>query len=91
MFLQLLFEFYSNPHSLYKARPLVVSAQGTDWVDDFVHLTEGYSVHELIEVIEVLFQPPVIHGIGFRKCFVEHGKNGVTISEAGRICLNMGF
>ena len=91
MFLQFLFEFYSYPHSLYETRSLVVSAQGTDGIDDFVHLAEWHSVYQLIEVVEVLLQPPVVHGVGFRKSLVEHGKYGVSVSEVRWVGVDMGF
>ena len=91
----ILFQFfcksYSHPHTLYEAGSLVVSAQGTDWVDDFIHLLERHAVHQRIEVIEVLLQLSVIHEVGFCVGFVEHGQDGVSVSEVRWVGVKVGF
>ena len=44
----------------------VVAAEGTDWVNDLVHLPEGLAVHGCVEVIEVLPDDLVIESVKLR-------------------------
>ena len=59
----------------------MIPAEGTDWVDDLVHLPDGFSVHHLVELVEVRLNGFVIQTIGILVSFVEHRQESFLISQ----------
>ena len=45
----------------------VVTAEGTDRVDNLIHFPEGFAVHGCVEVIEVLSDDLVIESVELRQ------------------------
>lgn len=58
----------------------MVTAEGTDRVDDLLHFTEGHAVHGYIEVIEVLTDNLVIKSVEFRIDIEQHFQKRFRIS-----------
>jgi len=44
----------ANLDALLDAGFFVVTAEGTDWVDDLIHFPEGLAVYGCVKVIEVI-------------------------------------
>lgn len=76
---------------MYEPRPLIIPAEFADRVDDLIHLPERHSVHQLVELMEVMFELVIVHRIGFGKSLIEHRQNGIAIAEAGRMGFNVRF
>ena len=58
----------------------MIPAEGTDRVNDPVHLPQGHTIHSLIQCVEICFDFIVVHGIGFAVCLVKKAKDGIRIS-----------
>ena len=69
----------------------MITAEGTDWVDDLIHLPQGHTVHLMIKLIEVCTDLLVVIGTVFVVAFVEHGQNRLAITVAGRVLLDVCF
>ena len=50
-----------------KASSFVIPAEGTDGIDDLIHLPQLHTVHCLVELIEILLDLGVVHRIDFRQ------------------------
>ena len=71
----------------------VVTAEGTDRVDDLVHFPEGFAVHGYVEIIEVLPDDLVIESIELRVDIEQHLQQGfrVAILVVRRVGFHIGF
>ena len=45
----------------------VVTAEGTDRVDDLIHFPEGFAVHGCVEIIEVLPDDLIVESVELRQ------------------------
>ena len=60
---------HSNLNAFNESHLFVVSAEGTDSVDDLINFLQWFSVHEPVDPLEVGFDGYVVHTIRTgRKC-----------------------
>ena len=58
----------------------VVTAEGTDRVDDLIHFPEGLAVHGCVEVVEVLPDDLVIESVELRIDIEQHLQQGFRVN-----------
>ena len=69
----------------------MITAQGTNRVDDPVHLPQFHAVHGLVQGIEVFLDLFVVHFVDLVVGLVQKSQNGVTIPEVQRVFLYLLF
>ena len=69
----------------------MITAEGTDRIDNLIHLPERHPIHLLVQLIEVCFNLLVVIGTVFVVAFIEHSQNRFTITVVGWVLLNVGF
>ena len=67
----------------------MVSAQCAYWIDDFIHLPQFHSVHQSIQLVEVILNCTVIHLVGISIGFVEQSQYRFTVTEVRWILLDI--
>ena len=86
----MLFQFFCQPHSdLYavdEAVAFMVTAEGGDWIHDFVHLPQRHAVHQLVQFVEILLDLVIVHQIDFIVGFVEHIQDELGGDSSGSFC-----
>ena len=87
---QFLSQADTDPDALHEARPLVVTAEGTERIQDGIHLPEGHAVHGLVEGMEVRLGLCVVHVVDLVVGFVETSQDGITVAEVWRILCDKG-
>ena len=81
----------SNFHALHKSSALMIPAEGTDRVNDPIHILQFHAVHGLVQGIEVGLYLPVVHRIHLGVGFVKKGQDRITAAEVWRIVCQAGF
>ena len=59
----------------------MIPAQLADGIDDLIHLSQRHPIHLLVQLIEICFDLFIVIGIMFVVALVEHGQDGLAISE----------
>ena len=63
----------ANLDTFHKASLFMVTAEGTDRVDDLVHFLQRHSVHLPVQFVKVFLDLLIIVGIVLVVALVEHG------------------
>ena len=50
----------------------MVTAEGADWIHDLIHLPQRHTVHQLVQLVEILLDLVIVHQIDFVVGFVEN-------------------
>ena len=77
----MLFQFLCQPdadlHTVDEAGAFVVAAEGADWIYDLIHLPERHTVHQFVQLMEILLDLFIIHQVDFIVGFIEHIQDGL--------------
>ena len=77
LFLELLCQPDADLNAVNETRAFVVAAEGADWIYDLIHLPERHTVHQFVQLMEILLDLFIIHQLDFIVGFVEHIQNGL--------------
>ena len=58
-----------------KAGLFMISAEGTDGIDDLVHVSQRHPIHEAVQFMEILFDLPVTAALQFFIAFIQKRQN----------------
>lgn len=67
-------------------------AEGTDGIDDLIHLSEGHTMHPLVQILKSSLHRIGVGVIALMVIGKEHLQDGVgIIAEAGQVLRHMAF
>ena len=66
-FCKFLCQTHPNLHTVDEAGAFVVTTEGADWIHDLIHLPERHTVHQFVQIMEILLDLVIIHQIDFRQ------------------------
>ena len=76
---QLLGQMNPGLNSLHKTCPLMIPTQGTDRIDDLIHLRQGFAVHALVEFLKVSLDLFILEAAIFVISIVQHLQDALGI------------
>ena len=68
----------------------MLPTESTDRVDDFIHILQGYAVHQLVKLVETRFDLLVVVWAVFIMALIEHPQNGIRIPAIWWVLFNVG-
>ena len=79
LFCQLLPQANANLNPLNESRLFMISAEGTDGIDNLIDFLQGFIVHESVEFLEVSFDGCIIEAAGFVIGIEQHLQDALRI------------
>ena len=76
---QLLGQMDPDLNPLHKSCLLVISTEGTNRIDDLIHLLQGFAVHMLVELLKVGFDLLILEAAILVVAIVQHLQDALGI------------
>ena len=70
----------ANLNSFGETSLLMLPAEGADHINDPIHLTEGHSVHLLVQIDKGIFDLSVVQPVAFAVSVVQHIQDRVAVA-----------
>lgn len=76
-------------YTVNKSSPLVIPEDGTDRIENLIHLPQVHAVHRPVQFAEVFLNSVVVHSVDLAVGFVEKLQNGFAAVKVWRVFGNL--